>query len=145
MMKPSSIGVILCATACALAAALAGCEDRSVRIAYGREPRVQVETLREGAGAPVVEGKRVVLHYTMTLENGKTLIDTRADGQSHSLYVGDGTVIEGLDQGIRGMRLGEIRRIVVPPELGYGRAGHGGGVVPENARLLLEVELAGVN
>ena len=127
------------------AGALGGCRDNKVQIAFDRQPKVEMEVVRAGAGAPIVEGKRVELHYTVKLEDGTVLIDTRANEQTHRMYVGDGTVIMGLDLGIRGMRLGEIRLLVIPPELGYGRAGYGDGVVPANAKLIMEVELAGVN
>ncbi len=123
----------------------AGCRDKSVRVEFDREPEVQITTLRKGSGAPIVEGKRIELHYTVELENGKVLIDTRANDRTHKMYVGDGTVIMGLDLGIRGMRLGEIRKLVIPTELGYGRGGYGDGEVPANSKLIMEVELAAVN
>ena len=125
--------------------ASSGCQDKSVQVEFDREPEVGVTTLRKGSGAPIVEGKRIELHYTVELENGKVLIDTRANDRTHKMYVGDGTVIAGLDQGIRGMRLGEIRRLVIPTELGYGRGGYGNGAVPANSKLIMEVELAAVN
>lgn len=122
-----------------------GCRDRELRVSYEREPEIQMSVVRPGTGAPIVDGKRIELHYTMSLEDGTTLIDTRANNQAHRMYVGDGTVIKGFDDGIRGMQLGEIRRLVIPPELGYGRAGYADGTVPANAKLVIEVELTAVN
>lgn len=128
-----------------MAGVLVGCKDRAVKVSYDRKPKVKVEVLRKGAGAPIVDGKRVELHYTVTLEDGTVVIDTRADDRTHKMYVGDGTVIEGLDDGIQGMRLGEIRRITIPPELGYGRPGYANGLIPAHEKIFMEVELAAVN
>ncbi len=125
--------------------AQSGCQDRPVKISYGREPKVKIDVLKNGAGAPIVEGKRIELHYTLKLKDGTVIIDTRANERTHKMYVGDGTVIEGLDQGIRGMRLGEVRRITIPPELGYGRPGYAGGKIPPNEKVIMDVELAAVN
>lgn len=122
-----------------------GCQERPVRISYGREPKVKIDVLKGGAGAPIVEGKRIELHYTLKLKDGTVIIDTRSNERTHKMYVGDGTVIEGLDQGIRGMRLGEVRRITIPPELGYGRPGYAGGKIPPNEKVIMDVELAAVN
>jgi len=122
-----------------------GCRDKTLKIARNREPEIRQRTLRAGSGAPIVEGKRIELHYTLSLEDGTVLVDTRANRRTHKMFVGDGTVIKGLDDGIRGMRLGEIRRLVIPPELGYGRAGYADGTVPANAKLIVEVELVAVN
>ena len=122
-----------------------GCEERPVKISYGRVPKVKVDVLKSGAGAPIVEGKRIELHYTLKLTDGTVILDTRSKERTHKMYVGDGTVIEGLDEGIRGMRLGEIRRITIPPELAYGRPGYAAGKIPANEKVIMDVELAAVN
>jgi FKBP-type peptidyl-prolyl cis-trans isomerase len=147
MAKPSCLRVA-CALSIVIGPAIGcvqgGCRDRRVRVSYDRVPEIEMEVLREGAGAPIVEGKRVELRYTVALEDGTIIIDTRANDRTHKMYVGDGTVIKGLDDGIRGMRLGEIRRLVIPPELGYGRPGYSDRI-PANEKIIMEVELAAVN
>lgn len=105
------------------------------------------------AGEPAVarEGDVLSVHYTGTLEDG-TVFDTslrpRAAGrrmlvQPFSFKLGEGAVIPGWEQGLEGMKVGEKRLLVIPPELAYGEAG-AGNVIPPNATLTFEVELIGL-
>jgi FKBP-type peptidyl-prolyl cis-trans isomerase len=99
--------------------------------------------LRVGQGQEASEGKIVEVHYTGWLKDGKKFESTDTCHKPMTFRMGAGDVIKGLDQGIAGMREGGKRRLVVPPDLGFGKQG-GGGVIPPNAVLTYEVELLAV-
>ncbi len=65
-------------------------------------------------------------------------------GQPFSFTLGDNMVIEGWELGVLGMKVGEKRKLTIPPELGYGNQG-AGGVIPPVSILIFEVELVGIN
>ena len=97
-----------------------------------------------GTGASPTPGKMVIVHYTGTLENG-TKFDSSVDrGQPFTFQIGVGRVIKGWDEGVMTMKVGGKRRLIIPPQLGYGERGTGGGVIPPNATLIFDVELIDV-
>ena len=108
------------------------------------ESGLYLETVEPGDGPTVRRGQTVVVHYTGWLADGTQFDSSRDRGQPLTIPIGLGQVIPGWDQGIVGMRVGETRRLVIPPELGYGDAGAGGGLIPPDATLVFEVELLGV-
>jgi peptidylprolyl isomerase len=102
--------------------------------------QLEIVEITSGNGAEAVDGKRVTVHYTGTLENG-TKFDSSVDRNvPFTFTLGQGQVIAGWDQGVKGMKVGGKRKLVIPPQLGYGEKGVGG-VIPPNAKLLFEVEL----
>ncbi|MDD3292485.1 MAG: FKBP-type peptidyl-prolyl cis-trans isomerase [Candidatus Pacebacteria bacterium] len=104
------------------------------------KPELKIETMEQGQGQEVKKGDFISVHYTGYLEDG-TKFDSSVDrGEPFNLQIGVGQVIQGWDQGIIGMKIGEKRKLTIPPELGYGSAG-AGGVIPPNATLIFEVEL----
>ena len=101
---------------------------------------LEMETLTEGTGEIANIGKRVSVHYEGRLEDGTVFDGSRPRGQAFSFTIGAGQVIQGWEQGVTGMKVGETRKLTIPPELGYGEAG-AGGVIPPNATLVFEIEL----
>lgn len=97
-----------------------------------------------GTGDEAKAGQRVSVHYTGWLTDGTKFDSSRDRGQPFQFGLGAGQVIKGWDLGVAGMRVGGQRRLIIPPDLGYGVRG-AAGVIPPNATLLFDVELLGVN
>ena len=108
---------------------------------------LQFEDTVQGTGAVAQAGQRVTVHYTGWLyqdgQQGAKFDSSKDRGQPFVFPLGAGHVIKGWDEGVQGMAVGGTRRLVIPPELGYGARG-AGGVIPPNATLLFEVELLAV-
>lgn len=97
-----------------------------------------------GTGESPSPGKFVSVHYTGWLENG-TKFDSSVDrGQPFEFAIGVGRVIKGWDEGVMTMKVGGKRKLIIPPNLGYGATGAGRGRIPPNSTLIFEVELLGV-
>ena len=115
------------------------------------EPGLEMRILKEGSGETVEPGQTAVVHYTgwlhdpqATDKRGEKFDSSRDRGQHFQFPVGAGAVIAGWDRGVAGMQVGEIRELVIAPELAYGDRGAGGGAIPPGATLVFEVELADV-
>ena len=108
---------------------------------------LQLEEVVVGSGEEAATGQHVRVHYTGWLyENdvaGSKFDSSKDRGQPFEFPLGAGRVIRGWDEGVAGMKVGGTRRLIIPPELGYGSRG-AGGVIPPNATLLFEVELLGI-
>jgi len=99
--------------------------------------------IKVGEGAEAVKGKRVRVHYTGWLTNGKKFDSSVDRGQPFEFQLGAGQVIRGWDEGVAGMKVGGKRQLNLKPQLAYGSQG-AGGVIPPNATLIFDVELLGV-
>jgi FKBP-type peptidyl-prolyl cis-trans isomerase FkpA len=96
-----------------------------------------------GTGAKAEKGKTVSVHYTGKLLNG-TKFDSSVDrGQPFEFGLGTGQVIQGWDEGIALMSVGEKGTLIIPSALGYGPRGAGGSI-PPNSILIFDVELLGI-
>jgi peptidylprolyl isomerase len=94
---------------------------------------------KEGTGKEATAGDTVVVHYTGTLKDG-TKFDSSIGAKPLDFKLGRRKVIQGWDEGIAGMKEGGKRKLIVPPDLGYGADGFPP-VIPPNAELHFEVEL----
>ena len=103
------------------------------------EVKLQSTTLHEGSGNPVKVGEVIKVHYMGWLTDSTKFDSSRDRGEPLEFTLGAGMVIAGWDQGIVGMKVGEVRRLVIPPELAYGDRSVG--PIPSNATLVFEVEL----
>lgn len=110
-----------------------------------------ITDLRVGTGAAAQNGQTLTVHYTGWLfdasgpDNKGRMFDTSSGGAPFSFVLGTGQVIAGWDQGMLGMLVGGSRRLIIPPALGYGAAGAGGGVIPPDATLVFDVDLISVS
>lgn len=102
-----------------------------------------IEDIRVGEGDAAEKGRQVSVHYTGWLENGSKFDSSKDRNDPFDFPLGRGYVIPGWDEGVAGMRVGGVRKLTIPPHLGYGAYG-AGGVIPPNATLVFEVELLGV-
>ena len=91
----------------------------------------------------VKKGDKLSMHYTGTLEDGKIFDGSRKLNKPIDFQIGVGQVIKGWDEGILGMCAGEKRKLIIPPELGYGKRGTQN--IPANATLYFDIELMDIS
>lgn len=101
---------------------------------------LQIDDIKVGTGQEAKRGERVTVHYVGTLTDGSKFDSSRDRGEGFTFALGGGQVIKGWDLGVAGMKVGGVRKLTIPPDLGYGARGFPP-VIPANATLVFEVEL----
>lgn len=99
---------------------------------------------REGSGDKPARGRTVRVHYKGTLLNGTVFDDSSLRGRPIEFQAGTGRVIQGWDESVMDMRVGERRTVIIPPELAYGDQSVGNGLIPPNSFLIFEMELVSI-
>lgn len=97
-----------------------------------------------GTGAQLKAGDTAIVHYTGLLTNGAKFDSSLDRNDPIKVQVGAGRVIKGWDEGLQKLRVGDRATFFIPPDLGYGTRGAGGGAIPPNATLIFIVEVVGV-
>jgi len=100
---------------------------------------LKIEDIKVGTGPEVKSGDTVSMHYKGTLTDGTKFDSSYDRGTPFQTQIGVGRVIKGWDEGVPGMKVGGKRRLIIPPDMGYGA--QGAGPIPPNATLIFEVEL----
>jgi FKBP-type peptidyl-prolyl cis-trans isomerase len=103
---------------------------------------VQYETIKEGTGPELQPGQKASIHYEGSLGNG-TVFDSTKGKQPRIFQIGVDQLIQGWNQAIPGMKAGEKRKLVIPPEMGYGDSGRSP-IIPSRATLKFEIELVNI-
>lgn len=106
-------------------------------------PHVAIDEVKVGSGAEAHENSHVRIHYVGKLTDGTTFDSSRDRNAPFSFTIGVGEVIRGFDQGVTGMKVGGVRKVTIPPVLGYGRRG-APPKIPPDSTLIFEIELLGV-
>lgn len=109
---------------------------------------LQYEEIQVGTGDEAKAGNHVSVHYTGWLQNpdgsaGSKFDSSKDRNDPFAFPLDAGHVIKGWDEGVQGMKVGGVRKLIIPAALGYGARG-AGGVIPPNATLIFEVELLAV-
>jgi len=122
-------------------------KDEKEKVVVGKprnlEGGVVVNDFKLGDGSLAVKDKHVHVYYTGKLDTGKQF-DSCVKGKPFRFRLGRGQVIRGWDLGVEGMRVGGKRRIIVPPEMGYGASDQGDGKIPGNSTLVFDVQLINI-
>ena len=140
--------IALIAAPLALATLLLAAEPPATQPAGGQVGKtettasgLQITYMEPGSGAQ--DGDTVYVLYTGKLQDGKIFDSTGQRGDEPIEFIlGKGMVIKGWDEGIKGMQVGEVRKLVIPPAIAYGPEGRG--PIPANATLTFDVRLIGI-
>jgi FKBP-type peptidyl-prolyl cis-trans isomerase FkpA len=146
----SRFTLVVCLAALAVAIGCGGDSPSSPSQQLPRAEYSQID-IRTGTGTVATSGRPVVVNYTGWIydpnaaeSKGRQFDSSLQAGRTPFQFtIGTGGVIAGWDRGVPGMRVGGLRRLTIPPELGYGSAGQG--TIPGGATLVFDIELLAVN
>lgn len=105
---------------------------------------MKVEIIKQGSGVEAKAGDKVTVNYTGTLVDGKKFDSSFDRNQPFQFTLGENRVIQGWELGVAGMKVGEKRKLTIPPELGYGAQAIGE-IIPANSTLNFEIDLLAIN
>ena len=108
----------------------------------GELVKLVIDDVRVGLGTEVKDGDTVTVHYIGTTQDGVRFDSSYERGESFSLTVGEGMVIQGWEEGLIGMKVGGQRILVIPSKMAYGNRQVG--PIPPNSTLVFAVELLSV-
>jgi len=117
--------------------------NKSMTDTNNEELQITDEVVGEGEEAKA--GDTVVVNYEGRLVDGTKFDSSYDRGKPFSFNLGAGQVIKGWDEGIVGMKVEGKRKLIIPPQLAYGEAGAGNGLIPPNSTLIFEVELVSID
>ncbi len=144
------MGLLVCIALCAACSGRSDAPPSAAQPAAAAATSLQTATLKAGTGAAIGGGQIAVVQYTgwlyeagATDHKGKEFDSSRTRREPFKFPLDTGSVIKGWDQGVIGMKVGESRRLTIPPNLAYGDGG-AGGVIPPGATLVFDVELVGI-
>jgi FKBP-type peptidyl-prolyl cis-trans isomerase len=107
-----------------------------------RDSGLTIQILAEGTGRACVKNDKVQVEYTGTFLDGGSFDSSKKNGRPFAFWVGQRQVVAGWDEGILGMKEGEVRKLIVPAKLGYGSEEKPN--IPPNSTLVFEVELVDI-
>jgi FKBP-type peptidyl-prolyl cis-trans isomerase FkpA len=143
-------GLLVCIALCAACTGKSDAPPSVAQPAASDVTSLQTVTLKAGTGAAIGGGQIAVVQYTGWLyevgaadHKGKQFDSSRTRREPFKFPLDTGSVIKGWDQGVVGMKVGESRRLTIPPNLAYGDGG-AGDVIPPGATLVFDVELVGI-
>lgn len=122
-----------------LAIGLSGC-DNAPDVTVEETP-IKIVEQAPGRGPDAGEGDLVTIGYRITTTDGTLILSD----DRYSFQIGQGTVIAGVDETVRGMRVGGRRLVKCPPQRHWGREGYGNGKIPPNTPLMMDIRLKSVD
>ena len=139
------VGLLACGPLTANAAEDKG-KVKEVKVEYapGKTAILKYEDLKEGDGDEAKKGTKVTVHYTGWLTDNTKFDSSKDRNRPFTFALGAGMVIKGWDEGVQGMKVGGVRKLIIPYQLAYGEAGRPP-VIPARAELTFEVELLKIN